>query len=68
MVGYSTRLALATTFTAMLFVLTARAPSWQWPVLVAVPFLLFSLWRLVRTANEWEGPEVRSRVVTTVAS
>lgn len=68
MVGYSTRLALATTFTAMLFVLTARAPSWQWPVLVAVPFLLFSLWRLVRTAHEWERPEVRSRVVTTVAS
>jgi hypothetical protein len=68
MVGYSTRLALATTFTAMLFVGTSRAPSWHWSVLVAVPFLLFSLLRLVRTADVWARHEVRSRVVTTVAS
>jgi hypothetical protein len=67
MVGYSTRLALVTTFTGMLFVATSRAPSWHWPVLVAVPFMLFSLLRLVRTADAWERPEVRSRVVTTVA-
>jgi hypothetical protein len=29
--------------------------------------MLFSLLRLVRTADAWERPEVRSRVVTTVA-
>ena len=68
MVGYSTRLALATTFTGMLFVGTSRASSWHWSVLVAVPFVLFSLYRLVRTADAWQDPEIRSRVVTTVAS
>lgn len=68
MVGYSTRLALATTFTGMLFVATSRAPSWQWSVLLAAPFLLFSLLRLMQTANAWEKPDVRSLVVTTTAS
>jgi hypothetical protein len=68
MVGYSTRLALVTTFTGMLFVATSRAPTWQWSVFVAAPFLLFSLLRLVRTADAWERPDVRARVVATVAS
>lgn len=68
MVGYSTRLALVTTFTGMLFVATSRAGSWQWSVLLAVPFVLFSLLRLVRTADAWAEPEIRARVVTTVAS
>ncbi len=67
MVGYSTRLALATTFTGMLFVATSRFPDWRLSVLVAVPFGLFSLLRLVRTASRWERPETRARVVTTVA-
>jgi hypothetical protein len=67
MVGYSTRLALVTTFTGMLFVATSRAESWQWSVLVALPFLLFSLLRLMRTADAWDRHEVRSRVVTAVA-
>ena len=67
MVGYSTRLALATTLTGMLFVATSRAPDWQWSVIVALPFLALSLYRLMRTADAWENPEVRSRVVTTVA-
>ena len=66
MVGYSTRLALVTTFTGMLFVGTSRAESWQWSVLVAAPFLLFSLLRLMRTADAWDRHEVRSRVVTVV--
>jgi hypothetical protein len=36
-------------------------------VLVAVPLLLFSLLRLMRTADAWDEHEVRSRVVTAVA-
>lgn len=67
MVGYSTRLALGTTFTGMLFVATSRFPDWRLSVLVAVPFLLFSLLRLVRTASRWERADTRSRVVTAVA-
>jgi hypothetical protein len=68
MVGYSTRLALATTATGMLFVAASRASAWQWPVLLAVPLLAISLLRLSQVARSWEQPEVRSRVITTVAS
>jgi hypothetical protein len=42
--------------------------SWEWSVLLAVPFLLLSTYRLVRTANAWANPEVRARVVATVAA
>jgi hypothetical protein len=68
MVGYSARLAVATTVTGMLFVATSRAPDWRWPVLVAIPLLLVSGFRLLRTSEAWENAETRSRVVTTVAS
>lgn len=68
MVGYSARLALSTTLTGMLFGMIARFADWHTPLLVALPFLLFSAYKLVRSANEWATPEVRSRVVATVAS
>ena len=67
MVGYSARLALSTTLTGMLFGAVTFAP-WQWSLLLAVPFLLFSAYTLVGTANSWAVPEVRSRVVAVVAS
>jgi len=35
---------------------------------VALPFVLLSAYRLVRTANVWADPAERSRVVATVAS
>jgi hypothetical protein len=67
MVGYSSRLALSTTMTGLVFSLTARG-SWQWPLLIALPFLLFSIYKLLGTAEEWANPETRCRVVATVAS
>jgi hypothetical protein len=67
MVGYSTRLALVTTLTGMVFVGTSHLPAWQASVLVAVPFVLVSALRLLRTATLWERPERRARVVTAVA-
>jgi hypothetical protein len=67
MVGYSTRLAVATTFTGMLFVATSRAPDWRWSLVVAAPFVLVSLVRLLRLSAAWVDPVTRSRVVTTVA-
>jgi hypothetical protein len=66
MVGYSSRLALVTTVTGMLFMGTSQASAWQLSVILAVPFLLVSLLRLLRTADLWERPEARARVVTTV--
>jgi hypothetical protein len=67
MVGYSARLALSTTFVGMLFSGLAQVP-WGWSVLVALPMVLFSVWRLARVAGEWARPSVRSLVVATVAS
>jgi hypothetical protein len=67
MVGYSTRLALATTVTGLLFSLLARLPDWRWSVLVATPLLLFSAWRLAVTAGEWSAPETRARVIAAVS-
>ena len=67
MVGYSARLALSTTLTGMLFGAATYAP-WQWSLLLAMPFLLFSSYKLVGTAGAWAVPEVRSRVVAVVAS
>jgi hypothetical protein len=67
MVGYSARLALTTTLTGMLFG-AAGYLAWQWAVLIALPFLLFSAAKLVRTASQWTDPVTRSAVVATVAS
>ena len=67
MVGYSARLALSTTLVGVFFSVLARLP-WEWSVLCAVPLVLLSAWRLVRTSNAWAQPEVRCRVVATVAS
>lgn len=67
MVGYSARLALSTTVTALVFSTCARLSEWWVIVLVAVPFLLVSGHRLRRTSRSWADPVVRSRVVTTVA-
>ena len=67
MVGYSSRLALSTTFTGLLFNVTSRAP-WTYSLVLATPFLIWSVVKLYRTANAWSDPAVRSRVVATVAS
>ena len=67
MVGYSSRLALSTTFTGLLFAVTARAGA-DWSLIMATPFLLFSAYRLVQASDSWADPDNRCRVVSTVAS
>lgn len=67
MVGYSARLALTTTLTGMVFG-AATFAAWEWSLLLALPFLLFSTAKLVGTAEAWADPAVRARVVATVAS
>ena len=63
MVAYSTRLAVSTTLTSLVFSGLARTPSWEISVLMAVPFLAWSTARLLRTAQEWTDPVQRARVV-----
>ena len=60
-------IAFATTFTAMVVIATSRAPDWRWSVLLALPLVLFSAYRLVRVSGEWADPERRSLVIATVA-
>jgi hypothetical protein len=67
MVGYSSRLALSTTFTGLMFGAVSAAP-WGYAFALSVPFLAWSLVRLHRTSRAWADPAVRSRVIATVAS
>ncbi len=67
MVGYSARLALSTTLTGLLFSGLSRLDGWSVPLLVAVPMLCWSAWRLLRARRRWLDPRARALVVTTVA-
>ena len=68
MVGYSSRLAVSTTLTSLVFSGLARAPEWEVSVLVAVPFLAWSTTRLLRTRRAWLDPVARARIVAAVAA
>jgi hypothetical protein len=68
MVGYSSRLAISTTLTGLVFSGLARTPSWEISVLMAIPFLAWSTARLLRTARAWNDPVQRARVVVSVAA
>lgn len=68
MAGYSARLAVRTTLVGLVFSIAALGPDWRVPLLLAVPFLCWSGYRLLGTARTWAVPEVRSRVIAVVAS
>lgn len=67
MAWYSARLALSTTLVGMVLSLAARAPSPTWALAVGLPVLLLALRRVMVSLREWEDPDIRSLVVTTVA-
>ncbi|WP_298519322.1 hypothetical protein [uncultured Nocardioides sp.] len=67
MVGYSTKLAVTTTLTSLIFSGLARTPYPEVSILVASPFLVWSLVRLLHARDSWTDPVQRATVVTTVA-
>jgi len=67
MVGYSTKLAVTTTLTSLIFSGLALVDPWQISVMVAVPFLTWSMVRMLHARDTWTDPVQRARVVTTVA-
>ncbi len=67
MVGYSTKLAVTTTLTSLIFSGLAMVDAWELSVIVAVPFLTWSLVRMLHARDSWTDPVQRARVVTTVA-
>lgn len=68
MLGYSSRLALSTTCTGMVFQGLAGIDAWQAAPIFALPFLVWSSVRLLRARRAWCSPATRSHVVTTVAA
>ena len=68
MVGYSARLAVSTTLTAMLFSAAAQTPVWWLAPAMAVPFVLWSWVRLRGARRRWVDAPQRARVVMTVAA
>jgi hypothetical protein len=67
MVGYSTKLAVTTTLTSLVFSGLAKVPHPEVSLLVAMPFVVWSLVRLLHARDSWVDPVQRARVVTTVA-
>lgn len=67
MVGYSAKLAVTTTVTSLIFSGLARVPQPEMSMLVAAPFVAWSLVRLLHARDAWVDPGIRARVVTTVA-
>jgi hypothetical protein len=67
MVGYSSRLAVSTTLTSLVFSGLARLPVWQLAVLIAIPFLAVSTSRVLKSRAVWLDPVERVRIVSTVA-
>jgi hypothetical protein len=68
MAGYSVRLAVSTTFVAVLFSGASQLDDWRLPAALVVPFLLLSARRLVGSSHSWLDPGLRARVVATVSS
>ncbi len=68
MAGYSARLATKTTLLGMVFAAASTASDWRIPVLLAVPFVCWSAYRLRTTAVAWADPVFRARVIAVVAS
>jgi hypothetical protein len=67
MVGYSTKLAVTTTLTSLIFSGLAKVPHPEVSVLVASPFLVWSMVKLLHARDAWTNPVQRAKVVTTVA-
>lgn len=67
MVGYSTRLALGTTFVGLMFSGLGETDQWHLTALIGLLMVLVSGYRVARTASRWEDPVTRARVVVTVA-
>ncbi|MCW2866946.1 MAG: hypothetical protein JWR20_1134 [Marmoricola sp.] len=67
MAAYSARLALVTTVTGLVFTGFARLGQVEPVLLVTLVMLLWSAWRLERSAQRWDDPVLRARVVSVVA-
>lgn len=68
MVGYSARLALGTTLTAVIFAALSAQSAWWLSPVVAVPFLAWSAARLLWARRRWLAQAPRAAVVAAVTA
>jgi hypothetical protein len=68
MLSYSGWLAFSSTMTGMVFMVASHAPDPSWSVVLALPFVIAAVRRLVITTGEWRDPFVRARVIATVSA
>lgn len=68
MLGYSVRLALASSVTGLAFSAFGQSLAWTWSAGLGALLLATSALSLVRTARRWDDPVARAVVTGTVAS
>jgi hypothetical protein len=68
MAVYSARLATVTTLLGLVFGTTARAASWEWPLLFAVGLVILGVVSVLRTMRQYDDPVIHARVVSAVSS
>src|SRR4029078_12849489 len=61
MVGYSPRVALATTFVGLMFAGLGETDQWHLTALIGLLMVLISGYRVARTASRWEDPATQAR-------
>jgi len=68
MLAYSSWLAMSSTVTGLAFGVASHAHDSTLPIVVAMPFLIAAVRRILITAREWADPDIRARVVATVSA
>ncbi|MGN0065277.1 MAG: hypothetical protein ACI379_13645 [Nocardioides sp.] len=66
MLGYAAKLSLTTTLTGLLFGGLGMVGAWWLTVAVALPFVAWSSWRLLRARRVWLDPAARAQIALTV--
>ena len=68
MLAYSSWLAMSSTLTGLVFGVASHAHDPTLPIVLAMPFLIAAVRRILITAREWADPEIRARVIATVSA
>jgi hypothetical protein len=68
MLAYSSWLAMSSTVTGLVFGVASHARDASVPIVLALPFLIAAVRRILITAREWADPEIRAGVVATVSA
>jgi hypothetical protein len=68
MLAYSSWLAMSSTVTGLVFGIASHSHDPSLPMVLALPFLIAAVRRILITAREWADPDIRARVIATVSA